>query len=266
MRDAIKIVISESQESQSPNVVIGTITSFLQFVVALSPRNREMDTMHIIPHMHALSMIIPNISEMFWHDNLSGAVLELLEQGATPVDVAKSCHDLAVIHMILEDHDRAKEYQHIALAVNVSGLGKTHVSVARSYFQLASIYKDCGYLEQAKQYQQRARAIVLRKLEQAKWYQHRPYIIPGSIPESLDVGEEPEEYHQGALTSKIGVEHVPVNVSLECVDSDDFAQFKEYQQRVSIVELEKLSPENASEATSYRQLRPRRGLRCCVVS
>ena len=266
VHDAIRIVLSEWQESQSPNVVIGTITSFLQFIVALPPRKRGMDTMHIIPHMHALSMIMPDISEIFKDDNLGRTFLELLEQGTTPADVAKAYYDLAMIHGILGDHDQAKEYQHIALLINVSGLGNTHVSVARSYFQLASIHKDCGYLEQAKQYQQRARAIVLRKLEQARWYQQSPYIILGSIPQSLGDVEEPKEYHQHALATKIGAEHIPDNLALESVDSDDFGQVKEYQQRGSIVELEKLSPENASEATSYRQLRPRRGLRCCVVS
>ena len=266
VHDAIRIVISESQESQSPNVVIGTITSFLQFIVALPPGNRGMDTMHIVPHVHALSMILPNISDIFQHDNLSRTFLELLEQGATPVDVAKAYYDLAMIHGILGDHDQAKEYQQIALVINVSGLGNTHVSVAMSYFQLASIYKDSGYLAQAKQYQQRARAIVLMKLEQAKRYQQSPYIIQGSIPQSLDVVEKPEENHQDALTTKIGAEHVPVNLALECEDSDEFGQFKQYQQRVSVVELGKLSSENAPEATGYRHLRPRRGPRCCVIS
>lgn len=135
-----------------------------------------------------------------------------------------------------------------------------------SYFQLASIYKDSGYLAQAKQYQQRARAIVLMKLEQAKRYQQSPYIIQGSIPQSLDVVEKPEENHQDALTTKIGAEHVPVNLALECEDSDEFGQFKQYQQRVSVVELGKLSSENAPEATGYRHLRPRRVPRCCVIS
>ena len=198
VHDAIRTVLRESHKRQNPNVVIGIVTSFHQFILALPPINRRLHTMHIIPHVRAFSRSIPEVSNILCHDNLAGLFLKLREQGVVIIDVANTYRNLAVIHVNIGDLEQAKKYQHMALAITVGHLGTTHFSVAMIYFELAFMYKKSGSLEQAKKYQQRARTMISVKLEQV-------------IPQDLGTPEQPAtEYHQYALTTQICAERLSV--------------------------------------------------------
>ena len=197
VHDAIGIVRRESHERQNHSVVIGIVTSFHQFILALPPINRRLHTMHIIPHVRAFCRSIPEVSNILCHDNLAGEFLQLRGQGVVIIDVANTYRNLALIHVNIGDLKQAKKYQHMALAITVGRLGPTHFSVAMIYFELAFMYKESGSLEQAKKYQQRAIRMISVKLEQA-------------IPQAL---EQPEtEYHQYALPTQICPEHLSVKM------------------------------------------------------
>ena len=247
VHDAIRIVLYESHERQNLNVVIGIVTSFHQFILALPRVNRRLHTIHIVPHVHAFSMSIPKVSDILSHDKLqvARALLKLQEQGATLVDVANTYRNLAMMHLNLGDCEQAKKYQHVALAINVGRLGVSQFFVATLYFELASMYKESGYLEEAKEYNQRARRIVSVKLEQV-------------VPQDLDALEQPEKYHH-ALNTQICAEHLSVatgysNLSLIRQDLGDLEQAKEFQQSSLAIPLKKLGGEHRSVATSYSNL------------
>ena len=268
VHDAISIVRRESHERQNHNVVIGIVTSFHQFILALPPINRRLHTMHIIPHVRAFSRSIPEVSNILCRDNLAGEFLQLRGQGVVIIDVANTYRNLALIHVNIGDLKQAKKYQHMALAITVGRLGATHFSVAMIYFELAFMYKESGSLEQAKKYQQRAIRMISVKLEQA-------------IPQAL---EQPEtEYHQYALTTqicpkhlsfemgysnlalihqevcdleeakgnKLGAEHFSVtrsfsNLSLTHRDLANLEKAKEYQERAIAIDRKNLGAGHAS--------------------
>ena len=247
VHDAIRIVLYESHERQNLNVVIGIVTSFYQFILALPRVNRRLHTIHIVPHVHVFSMSIPKVSGILSHDKLqvARALLKLQEQGALLVDVANTYRNLAMMHVNLGDCEQAKKYQHVALAINVGCLGVSQFSVATLYFELASMYKESGYLEEAEEYNQRARRIVSVKLEQV-------------VPQDLDALEQPEKYHH-ALNTQICAEHLSVatgysNVPLIHQDLGDLEQAKEFQQSSLAIPLKTLGAEHASVATSYSNL------------
>ena len=247
VHDAIRIVLYESHERQNLNVVIGIVTSFHQFMLALPRVNRRLHTIHIVPHVHAFRMSIPKVSDILSHDKLqvARALLKLQEQGATVVDVANTYRNLAMMHLNLGDCEQAKKYQHVALAIHVGRLGVSQFSVATLYFELASMYIESGYLEEAKEYNQRARRIVSVKLEPV-------------VPQDLDALEQPEEYHH-ALNTQICAEHLSVatgysSLSLIRQDLGDLEQAKEFQQSSLAIPLKRLGAEHASIATSYSNL------------
>ena len=247
VHDAIRIVLYESHERQSLNVVIGIVTSFHQFMLALPRVIRRLHTIHIVPHVHAFSMSIPKVSDILSHDKLrvARALLKLKEQDVTLFDIANTYRNLAMIHLNLGDCEHAKKYQHVALAINVGRLGVSQFSVATLYFELASMYKESGYVEEAKEYNQRARRIVSVKLEQV-------------VPQDLDALEQPEKYHH-ALNTQICAEHLSVatgysNLSLIRQDLGDLEQAKEFQQSSFAIPLKTLGAEHASVPTSYSNL------------
>ena len=271
VHDAIRTVLSESHERQNPNVIIGIVTSFHQFILALPPINRRLHIMHIIPHVHAFSRSIPEVSNILCHDKLARLILKLREQGVVIIDVAKTYRNLAEIHLNIGDLEQAKKYQHMVLAITVGHLGATHFSVAEIYFELALLYKESGSLEQAKKYHQRAINMISVKLEQA-------------VPQTLESLEQPAiEYHQYALTTqicpehlsvamgysnlalihqevcdleeakgnKLGAEHFSVtrsfsNLSLTHRDLADLEKAKEYQERTIAIDRKNLGGEHAS--------------------
>ena len=58
VHDAIKLVMSGYQGSQTSEIVSAADASFNQFIVEISPENRRLDTMNIIPHIDSLHIVI----------------------------------------------------------------------------------------------------------------------------------------------------------------------------------------------------------------
>ena len=250
VHDAIKIMISNCPESQTPQVVNAVITSFDEFIDAVPQLNRRLDTIRLVPHLKAITMVT---DEVFEEENF----LQVHDQ-----DISKKCENLAHICKMHCEFNVAKTYFAHSLALKLEKLGPEHVDVARSYNNLASIYQGLGDLEQAKEYQQRALAIRLDKLGPEHVDVATSYSNLVSIYQDLgDLGQA-KEYQQRALTiklDKLGPEHVLVaasynNFSLIYQDLGDLEQAKEYQQRALAINLEKLGPEHVDVATSYNNL------------
>ena len=290
--DAIRTVINNTPGCQTPEVVNGVITSFDTFINVVPPENRRLETMHIVPHLKALTMVtgkvymkenlfqvhnkdisdkcenLAQICEM--HSELNAAktyweyslTINLEKLGPKHVDVTRSYNKLATLNMALGDLERAKEYQQCALAIQLEKLGMESVPVARSYINLASIYKDLGDLKQAKEYRQRALAIELDKLGPEHVDVARSFNNLASIYRDLGDLEQAKEYQQRALAitlDTLGPEHVDVarsfnNLALICHNLGDLEQAKEYQQRALAITLEKLGAEHVDVAISYNNL------------
>ena len=290
VHDAIKMMISTCPDSQTPQVVNDVITTFNNFIDAVPPMKRRLDTMHIVPHLKVLTMVtdkvfvkenmfqindkdiakkcenLANTCEMHCEFQVAKTYLEysltinLGKLGPEHIDVATSYFNLASIYQDLGDFEEAKEYQKRALEIDLDKLGPEHVNVATSYKNLASIYRHLGDFEQAKEYQQRALEIQLDKLGPEHVHVATSYQNLASIYQDLSDFEQAREYQQRALEiqlDKLGPEHINVassfnNFALIYQDLGDFEQAKEYQQRALEIQLETLGPEHVNVATSYK--------------
>ena len=193
VHDAIKLVMSGYQGSQTSEIVSAAVASFNQFIVEIPPANRRLDTINIIPHIDSLHIVIDQcllsterlfqvqgIAEKF--QNLGeicrihcefvvgkkylehSLAIQLRLLGVNHVDVAATYTALSSIHKELWDLEKAKEYQQKALEIEIEKYGGEHATVATSYSKLAIIFMELGDLGQAEEYQQRALAIELDKL------------------------------------------------------------------------------------------------------
>ena len=292
VHDAIKWVMSDYTENQTFKVVSEAVTSFNKFIVTVPPENITMDTMHVIPHVSALTVPIDttimaentsqvhvqdiseklsnlgkvcnlhcefNVAKRYFENCLNLRIGLLGDQN---VDVAAVYSDLALVNHALGDLEQAKEYQQRALAIQLKKLGAEHVSVATSYGNLALIHKDLGDLEQAKEYQQRALAIQLKMLGAGHVSVATSYSNLALIHHELGEIEQAKEYQQRALTIQLktlGADHVSVatsynNLAIIRKGLGDLEQAKEYQQRALPIHLKKLGVEHVSVATSYGNL------------
>ena len=289
VHDAIKMIISTCSDSQSPQVVNGIITTFNNFIDAVPPMKRRLDTMHIVPHLKVLAVVtdkvfvkenmlqindediakkcesFANICEMHCEFHVAKTYLKysltinLEKLGSEHVNVARSYDNLASIYYYLGDFEQAKEYQQRALEIQLDKLGPEHVNVASSFFSFALIYQDLGDFEQAKEYQQRALKIELDKLGPEHVNVAASYGNLASIYQDLGDLEQAKEYLQRALEiqlDKLGPENVNVATSYKILasinqDLGDFEQAKEYQQRALKIELDKLGPEHVNVAASF---------------
>ena len=290
--DAIKTVINNTPEGQTPEVVNAVITSFDTFINVVPPENRRLETMHIVPHLKALTKVTGkvfmkenlfqvhskdisdkcenlaqicemhselNVAKTFWQYSLT---IKLEKLGPEHVDVTRNYNKLAILYMALGDLEQAKEYQERALAIQLKTFGVAPVPVATSYSNFASIYKDLGDLEKAKEYQQLALAIVVDKLGPEHVDVARGYNNLALIYKSLGDLEQAKEYQLRALDitlDKLGPEHVDVATSYNNLASiykslGDLEQAKEYQLRALDITLDKLGPEHVDVATSFNNL------------
>ncbi|CAH3113532.1 unnamed protein product [Porites lobata] len=250
VHDAIKIMMSNCPESQTPKVVNAVITSFDEFIDAVPQLNRRLNTIRLVPHLKAITVVT---DEVFVKENF----LQVHDQ-----DISEKCENLAHICKMHCEFNVAKTYFTHSLAIKLENLGPQHVDVARSYDNLASNYQDLGDLEQAKEYQQRALKIRLDKLGPEHVDVATSYNNLAVIYQDLGDLEQAKEYQQRALKirlDKLGPEHVDVATSYNNLadiyqDLGDLEQAKEYQQRALKIRLDKLSPEHVDVATSYNNL------------
>ncbi|CAH3046456.1 unnamed protein product, partial [Porites evermanni] len=293
VHDAIKMMMSTRPDSKTPQVVNGVITTFNNFIDAVPPMKKRLDTMHIVPHLKVLTMVtdkvfvkenmfqindkdiarkcegLGNICQMHCEFHVAkiyleySLTIELEKLGPEHVDVATSYQNLALIYQALGDFEHARVYQQRALEIQLDKLGPGHVNVATSYFILASIYQDLGDFEQAKEYQQRALEIELERLGPEHVDVATSYQNLASIYQDLGDFEQAKEYQQRALEiqlDKLGPEDVAVATSYDTLASiyralADFDQAKKYQQRALEIQLDKLGPEHVYVATSYHNQR-----------
>ena len=292
VHDAIKSMMNNCPESQTPKVVNAVITSFDEFIDAVPQLNRRLDTIRLVPHLKAITVVtdevfvkenflqvhdqdisekcenLAHICKMHCEFNVAktyfahSLTIKLEKLGPQHVDVATSYNNLAIIYVHLGDLEQAKEYQQRALKITLDKLGPEHVEVATSYNNLAVIYQDLGDLEQAKEYQQRAVKITLDKLGPEHVDVATSYNNLALIYQDLGGLEQAKEYQQRALKirlDKLGPEHVSVATSYNNLASiykhlGDLEQAKEYQQRAVKITLDKLGPEHVDVATSYNNL------------
>ena len=247
VHDAIKMMISTCLNSQTPQVVNGVITTFNNFIDAVTPKKRRLDTMNIVPHLKVLTMVTDKVF-------VKGNMFQMNDK-----DIAKKCESLANICEMHCEFHVAKTYLKYSLTINLEKLGPEHVNVATSYKNLASIQLQLGDFEQAKEYQQHALEIELDKLGPEHVNVATSYKNLASIYLHLGDFEQAKEYQQRALEielDKLGPEHVNVATSYKNLASiyrhlGDFEQAKEYQQRALEIQLDKLGPEHVDVAKSY---------------
>ena len=247
VHDAIKMMISTCPDSQTPQVVNGVITTFNNFIDAVPPMKRRLDTMHIVPHLKVLTMVT---NKVFVKENMFQI---------NDTDIAKKCENLANICEMHCEFHVAKTYLEYSLTINLRKLGPEHINVATSYFNLASTYQDLGDFEKAKEYLQRALEIDLDKLGPEHINVAKSYNNFALIYQQLGDFEQAKEYQQRALQidlDKLGPEHVNVatsfnNFALIYQHLGDFQQAKEYQQRALEIQLDKLGPEHINVATNF---------------
>ena len=292
VHDAIKIMISNCSESQTPQVVNAVITSFDKFIDSVPQLNIRLDTIRLVPHLNAITMVTDDvfvkehflqvhdkdISEKFekighicnMHCEFNVAktyfahslAIKLEKLGPDHVNVATSYNNLAVICKDLGDFEQAKEYQQRALAIRLDKLGPEHVDVARSYNNLATIYQHLGDLKQAREYQQDALKITLDKLGPKNVDVATNYSNLALIYQHLGDLEQAKEYHQSALKirlAKLGPKHVDVaisynNLALVYQHLGDLEQAKEYQKVAVLITVDKLGPEHVDVAGMYNNL------------
>ena len=289
VHDAIKMMMSTCPDSKTPQVVNGVITTFNNFIDAVPPMKKRLDTMHIVPHLKVLTMVtdkvfvkenmfqindkdiarkcesLGNICQMHCEFHVAkiylehSLTIELEKHGPEHVDVATSYQKLALIYQVLGHFEQARDYQQRALEIQLDKLGPEHVKVATSYYVLASIYQDLGGFEQAKEYQQRALEIELERLGPEHVDVATSYQNLASIYKDLGDCEQAKEYQQRALAiqlDKLSPEDVAVATSYYTLASiyralGNFDQAKEYQQRALEIQLDKLGPEHVYVAISY---------------
>ena len=251
VHDVIKIIISNCHESQTPQVVNAVITSFDEFIDAVPQLNRRPDTMHLVPHLKAITMVT---DELFVKENF----LEVQDK-----DISEKCENLAHICEIHCEFKVAKKYIVHSLTIKLENLGPEHVDVARSYNILSLIYKDLGDLEQAKKYQERTLAITLDKLGPEHVHVATSYQNLSIIYQDLGHLDKAKEYRQRALAiklNKLGPEHLDVAISCNNLfsityqDQGNLEQAREYQQRVLSIILDNLGPKHVHVARSYNNL------------
>ena len=286
VHDAIKFMTRNYPESQVAHVVNKIITSFNEYICTVLPENRRLDTIHIAPHLKALTMVtdelffkeylhdkgisekcenLAEICKMHCEFNEAKKYLEhsltfrLKELGPEHVDVARSFNNLAMICKDLGDFQQAKEYQHRALAIQLEKFGLEHVAVARGFNDLALIYKDLSVFQQAKEYQHRALAIQLEKLGPEHVDVARSLNDLALIYKDLGDFQQAKDYQHRALAiqlKKIGPGHFHVARSYNNLASiyqalSDFKQAKEYQQRALDIDVARLGPEHVDVARDY---------------
>ena len=289
VHNAIKTLTNAHGESPKPEVVNRAVATLNQFIIEISPENRALDSMHIVPHLKALAdhvFLKGRVSQVYYESILKTfenfgltcqahcefnvakrffnllAGVQLKELGAEHVYVATTYNSLGLIHQDLGDFQKAKEYHQRALAIRLEKLGDKHVEVATTYNNLGLIHKDLGDFQQAKEYYQSALAIYLEKLGAEHVYVATTYANLGGIHGKLGDFEQAKEYHQHALAirlKKLGAEHVDVvttynNLGLIHEDLGDFEQGKEYHQLALAIRLEKLGDKHVEVATTYNNL------------
>ena len=250
VHDAIKMMMSTCPDSQTPEVVNSVITTFNNFIDAVPPMKRRLDTMHIVPHLKVLTMVTDKV---FVKENM----FQINDK-----DIAKKCESLANICEMHCEFHVAKTYLEYSVTINLEKLGPEHVNVATTYFNLASIYRDLGEFEQAKEYQQRALKIQQDKLGPEHVDVAASFNNFALIYQALGDFEQAKEYLQRALKiqqDKLSPEHVNVatsyyNLATIYQDQGDFEQAKEYQERALKIDLGKLGSEPVNVATSYKNL------------
>ena len=250
VHDAIKMMMSTCPDSQTPEVVNSVITTFNNFIDAVPPMKRRLDTMHIVPHLKVLTMVTDKV---FVKEN----IFQINDK-----DIAKKCENLANICEMHCEFHVAKTYLEYSVTINLEKLGPEHVNVATTYFNLASIYRDLGEFEQAKEYQQRALKIQQDKLGPEHVDVAASFNNFALIYQALGDFEQAKEYLQRALKiqqDKLSPEHVNVatsyyNLATIYQDQGDFEQAKEYQERALKIDLGKLGSEPVNVATSYKNL------------
>ena len=286
VHDAIKLVMSGYQGSQTSYIVSAAVASFNQFIFEIPPENRRLDTMHIIPHINALITLIDSFSteRLFQVQGISeklknlgeicrihcefivgkkylehSLAIQLRLLGVNHVDVAATYTALSSIHKELWDLEKAKEYQQKALEIEIDKYGGEHATVATSYSKLAIIFMELGDLGQAEEYQQRALAIELDKLETEHISIATSYNNLALIHRQLGNLKKAMEYQQHALSiklKKLGAGHVSVATSycnLASIHKDlgELDTAKKYQQHALEIEEEKLGANHVSVAKSY---------------
>ena len=283
VHDAIKLVMSGYQGSQTSEIVSAAVASFNQFIVEIPPENTRLDTMNIIPHIDSLHIVIDQclsterlfqvqgIAEKFKNlgeicrihrEFVIGKRCLAIQQrllGVNHVDVAASYTALSAIYKDLWDLEKAKECQQKALEIQIEKLGGEHVTVAKSYSNLAVIFMKLDDLAQAEEYQQRARAIEIKKYGMEHVSSSTSYDFLALIQKQLGNLKQATEYQRHALSIKfkiLGAGHVSVaksycNLGLIHKDLGDLERAMEYQQRALDIKLKKFGAENVSVATSY---------------
>ena len=248
--DAIKTLMNNTPEGQTPEVVNAVISSFDTFINVVPPENRRLETMHIVPHLKALTMVTDRV---FMKENLFQVHNK---------DISDQCENLAQICEMHSELNVAKTYWQYSLTVNLEKVCPKHADVTRGYNKLATLYMALGDLEKAKEYQERALAIQFKKLGVASVPVATSYSNLASIYKDLDDLQQAKAYQQRALAiglDKLGPEHVDVarsftNLASIYMDLGDLEQAKEYQQRALAITLDKLGPEDVDVARSYNKL------------
>ena len=289
VHNAIKTLINAYGESPKPEVVNRAVATLNQFIIEISPENRTLDSMHIVPHLKALAYHVflkGRVSQVYYESILKTfgnfgltcqahcefnvakrffnllADVQLKEFGAEHVYVATTHNSLGLIHQDLGDFEQAKEYLQRSLAIILEKLGDKHVAVATTYDNLGTIHGKLGDFEQAKEYCQLALAIRLEKLGAEHVDVATTYNNLGLIHQDFGDLEQAKEYLQLDLAisrEKLGDKHVDVATTYDNLGAihrklRDFEQAKEYHQLALAIRLEKLGAEHVDVAATYNNL------------
>ena len=68
--------------------------------------------------------------------------IQLNKLGPDHVDVAKTYHNMGILHYDLGEHQQAKEYYERALSIKLNKLGPDHVNVARMYHNMGNLHHN----------------------------------------------------------------------------------------------------------------------------
>ena len=146
VHNAIKTLMNGHGESPKPEVVNRAVATLNQFIIEISPENRTLDSMHIVPHLKALA------DHVFWKGRVSQVYYESILKTFKKFGLTCQAHC---------EFNVAKRFFNVLAGVQLKELGAEHVDVATTYSNLGLIHQDLGNLEQAKKYHQLALTIRL---------------------------------------------------------------------------------------------------------
>ena len=188
--------------------------------------------------------------------------IEILNVSKDDLNIARTYHELGLLHEDMGEFTKAESYLHHALEIELEQLGPNHIDVAASYNNLGVLCRAKGDRQLASDYHQRALEIRLEQLGPNHIDVAASYNNLGNVCGDKGDLQLASDYHQRALEillEQLGPNHIKVatsynNLGNVCGDKGDLQLASDYHQRALEIRLEQFGPNHIDVAASYNNL------------